>query len=217
MPSTPVSPARREKAWGWEPQAGLFSLCSCQLVQFLAPDFASVLRCLHQQPQWWDLSHSCFASRHQAKGNCWPWGGLLTGRNTAEIFSCPRWNLSGSFPWSHYDWRASQVVLVVKNLPTNAGDLREMWVRSPGREDPLEDEMASHSRILAWRLPMFRGAWWATVHRVTKSQTRLSGRAHTAEMAVSSPLCRRGMSSYSANTYLKRLLSSPCWLRRRTS
>ena len=41
------------------------------------------------------------------------------------------------------------------------------WVRS------LEKEVATHSRILAWRIPMDRGAWRATVHEVTKSQTRL--------------------------------------------
>ena len=43
---------------------------------------------------------------------------------------------------------ASQVALVVKNLPANA----EMWVRSLGQEDPLEEEMATYSSILAWRI-----------------------------------------------------------------
>ena len=33
--------------------------------------------------------------------------------------------------------------------------------------------MATHSSILAWDNPMVRGAWWATVHGVTKSQTRM--------------------------------------------
>ena len=33
--------------------------------------------------------------------------------------------------------------------------------------------MATHSSILAWGIPMDRGAWWATVHRVAKSQTQL--------------------------------------------
>ena len=45
--------------------------------------------------------------------------------------------------------------------------MRETWVRSLGQEDPLEKEMATHSSILAWRIP------W-TVHGVAKSQTRLS-------------------------------------------
>ena len=65
-----------------------------------------------------------------------------------------------------YSW-ASLVAQRVKNLPT----MREIWVRSLGWEDPLEEGMATHSSILAWRIPMNRGAWWATVHGVTKSLT----------------------------------------------
>ena len=48
-----------------------------------------------------------------------------------------------------------------KNLPTNAGDVREV-VQSLGQEDPLEEGMATHSSILAWRIPMDRGAYLAT-------------------------------------------------------
>ena len=43
-----------------------------------------------------------------------------------------------------------------------------------GWEDPLEEGMATHSSILAWRIPKNREAWWATVRGVAKSQTRLS-------------------------------------------
>ena len=50
-------------------------------------------------------------------------------------------------------------------------------VRSLGREDPLEEEMATHSSALAWRIPMDRGAWRTTAHGVTKSRTRLSSLA----------------------------------------
>ena len=46
--------------------------------------------------------------------------------------------------------RASKVVLVVKNLPANAADMRQP--QSLGREDPLEEEMAPNSSILAWRI-----------------------------------------------------------------
>ena len=46
----------------------------------------------------------------------------------------------------------------------------QIYIRSLGWEDPLEKEMATHSSILAWRI---RGAWWATVHGVTESRTRL--------------------------------------------
>ena len=45
-----------------------------------------------------------------------------------------------------------RVALVVKELPANAEDIR-MWVRSLGWEDPLEEGMATHSSILAWRIP----------------------------------------------------------------
>ena len=44
------------------------------------------------------------------------------------------------------------MALVVKNLPANAGDIRGI-VQSLGQEDPLEEGMATHSSILAWRIP----------------------------------------------------------------
>ena len=46
-----------------------------------------------------------------------------------------------------------------------------MLVLYLGREDPLEEGLAAHSSILAWRIPMGRGTWWAIVHGVTMSQT----------------------------------------------
>ena len=46
----------------------------------------------------------------------------------------------------------------------------ETWVQSLRWEDTLQEAMTTHSSILAWRIPMDRGAWWATVHRVTQSQ-----------------------------------------------
>ena len=50
--------------------------------------------------------------------------------------------------------------------------MQEMLVRSLGWEDPLEKEMATHSSILAWRIPMDRGAWRATVHEVEKESDK---------------------------------------------
>ena len=61
----------------------------------------------------------------------------------------------------------------VKN-PLAMQGTQEMQVQSLGWEDPLEEEMATHSNILAWRIPKDRGAWWAAVHGVTKSWTGLS-------------------------------------------
>ena len=51
--------------------------------------------------------------------------------------------------------QASLVAQMVKNPPA----MRETWVESLGWEDPLEEGMATHSTILAWRIPMDRGAW----------------------------------------------------------
>ena len=61
----------------------------------------------------------------------------------------------------------------------------ETWVRSLGWEDPLEKGMAIRFSILAWRIPMDRGAWQATVHGVTKSQTGLRDEAqHTLKRVL---------------------------------
>ena len=68
-----------------------------------------------------------------------------------------------------YSW-ASLVAQVVKNPPA----MQETWVRSLGWDDPLEEGMAAHSSILAWRIPVDRGAWRATVHGVAKSRIQLS-------------------------------------------
>ena len=56
---------------------------------------------------------------------------------------------------------------MIKNPPT----MRETQVQSLGWEDPLGEGMATHSSIPAWRIPMGREAWWATVHWVAKSWT----------------------------------------------
>ena len=63
--------------------------------------------------------------------------------------------------------------LAVKSMPSNAVDpgnsgLILIW------DDPLEKGMATHSSILAWRIPMDTGARQATVHGVTKIRTGLS-------------------------------------------
>ena len=58
--------------------------------------------------------------------------------------------------------------------------MREAWVRSLDWEDPLEEGTATHSRILAWRIPMDRGAWGATVPGISDSDmTERLSTAHT--------------------------------------
>ena len=61
----------------------------------------------------------------------------------------------------------SLVAQMVKNPPTK----QDIWVQSLGWEDPLEKAVAIHSSILAWRILMDRGAYWATVYGFTKSRT----------------------------------------------
>ena len=67
-----------------------------------------------------------------------------------------------------FSW--ASLVALVKNPPA----MRETWVGSLGWEDPLEDGKTIHSSILAWRIPMDRGDWWAIVHGVAKSWTQLN-------------------------------------------
>ena len=59
-----------------------------------------------------------------------------------------------------------------KESTYNVGDLGSI----PGLGRYPEEGMATHSSILAWRIPMDRGAWWATVHEVEKKQTWLSNK-----------------------------------------
>ena len=59
---------------------------------------------------------------------------------------------------------------MIKNLPA----VQETWVRFLGWEDALEKGMAAHASVLAWRILMGRGTWWAPVHGATESQTQLS-------------------------------------------
>jgi len=56
---------------------------------------------------------------------------------------------------------------MVKNSPA----MQETQVQSLGWEDPLEESIANHSSILAWRIPMDRGAWQVIAHEVDKSWT----------------------------------------------
>ena len=67
---------------------------------------------------------------------------------------------------------------MVKNLPANAADTGDVgstlvW------EDPLDQEMATHSRILAWKNPINKGGWQAMAHGVAESDTAEHTHTHT--------------------------------------
>ena len=47
--------------------------------------------------------------------------------------------------------------------------MQETRVRSLGQDDPLEEGMATHSSVLAWRIPLDRAAWQATFHGIAES------------------------------------------------
>ena len=67
---------------------------------------------------------------------------------------------------------------MVKNPPA----MWETWVPSLGWEDPLEESMGTHSSILAWRIPLDRGAWEATVHGVCKESDTTERLSTVAEI-----------------------------------
>ena len=70
-------------------------------------------------------------------------------------------------------YRGTKWVNSTKVRTTSLPAMPETWVWSVGWEDPLEEGMATHSSILAWRMSMNREDWQAIVHGVAKSQTRL--------------------------------------------
>ena len=99
---------------------------------------------------------------------------LFPGSSAGKVSACNAGDLdlipgSGRFPGEgigyplQYSW-ASLVAQTVKNPPA----MWETWVWSLCWEDPLEEGMDTHSRILAWRIPMDRGAWQAIVHGVSE-------------------------------------------------
>ena len=89
----------------------------------------------------------------------------LRGKCTA-LYKCIIRSPGEEIGYPHqYSW-ASLVAQMVKNTTA----MQKTWVRSLGWEDPVEEGMTTHSNILAWRVPMDRGAWWATVHGVAKTQ-----------------------------------------------
>ena len=116
------------------------------------------------QPDSLRECNSVFRSRSTLSISCFIY--LKEDRLSYSITILPPKALKVSFG-------APQVVLLVKNLPANAGDIRDTdsipgLGRSPrrGHGDPLQDSCLKN--------PMVRGAWWAAANRVTKNRTQLS-------------------------------------------
>ena len=94
----------------------------------------------------------------------------LSKRDFRSYFASPATLGYIILPQTNLPFEASLLAQTVKNPPA----MWETWVQTLGWKDALEEGMATHSRVLSWRIPMDRGAWQVTVHGVTKSGTRLS-------------------------------------------
>ena len=80
-----------------------------------------------------------------------------------------RWRqISGCQGWREESFPGA---LMLKNPPSSGGDIGDAGL-TPSLGRSLEKEMATHSSILAWRIPWI-GAWWITAHEVSKCQTQL--------------------------------------------
>ena len=87
-------------------------------------------------------------------------------------------------------------------------ELQETWVLFLGQEDPLEEEMSTHSSILAWRIPWTEDPWWATVHGVSKSWTWLS--MHV-QLCKTTELHEAGKATYKQRCFNKLYLHVFLW------
>ena len=108
------------------------------------------------------------------------------GSSTGNESACNA-ESSGSIPGSgrspeegtgyplQYSW-ASLVAQTVNNPPA----MCETWVQSLGWEDPLEEDMATHFSILAWRIPIDRETWQTAVHGVIESDMTERLSMHTS-------------------------------------
>ena len=106
----------------------------------------------------------------------------LSARNHSYLCSWQKESMGGG-RWKHRpespgDCRCNQVLICLlrtKNLPAK----QETWVQSLSWEDPLEEDMATHSSISAWRIPMDRGAWRANLWG--RNELEMTGRLSTVQ------------------------------------
>ena len=81
------------------------------------------------------------------------------------------------FQWDITRDGASLVAQTVKNPPA----IWESWIQSLGWQDPMEESMTTHSRILAWRIPIDRGAWWASYSPWDRKESDTTKQLSTAQ------------------------------------
>ena len=96
------------------------------------------------------------------------------------------WVPSAGYFWIHSLGFAGDAI--VKNLPGQCREMQDTWVWSLGQEDPLEEEMATHSSVLAWKIPWTEepGRLYLA-HGLAKSWTWLSMHTHKGVQKVSEP------------------------------
>ena len=96
--------------------------------------------------------------------------------------------IAWKIPWTEESDRASLVAQTVKHLPA----MRDIRVRSLGWEDPLEKEMATHSSIFAWEIPLMErpGRLHSQNRKESDTTERLHLRRRTWEPLIHSPLFR---------------------------
>ena len=94
---------------------------------------------------------------------------------------CPICKAVYWYNWKPLGYQCLEREFLMAQMVKNLAAMQETWFRSLGWEDALEKWMAAHSSILAWRSPMDRGAWWATIdggHKksdMTEQLTRVLG------------------------------------------
>ena len=125
--------------------------------------------------------------------------------HVGDLRSIPRVGRSpgegNGYPLQYFG--ASLVAQLVKNLPA----VQETWVPSLGWEDPLEKGVATHSSILAWRIP-----WtvWSVGHKELDTTER-SSHSHTQSMSLHKKVCPRFPFPSQLNTWPGS--SGPVWMR----
>ena len=102
--------------------------------------------------------------------------------------------------------RAFLVAQLVKNPPA----MQETWVRFLGQEEPLEKEMATHSSMLAWRIPWIKEPWQATVHGVTRVRHDLTTKPPKTEEPGAKTGCQNKGRVLSMRTALNTIYCSRC-------